>query len=73
MRGFFSKVRDPLKVRHTLYCIAADTNYLNIYSHTGVDPEILKRGGALSATIFKRRRKFQLSDGLKRPKQRQKL
>ena len=45
MRGFFSKVRDPLKVRHTLYCIAADTNYLNIYSHTGVDPEILKRGG----------------------------
>ena len=29
MRGLFSKVSDPLKVRHTLDCTAADTNYLN--------------------------------------------
>ena len=28
-RGLFNKVSDPLKVRHTLDCIAADTNYLN--------------------------------------------
>ena len=26
-------VSDPLKVRHTLDCIAADINYLNIYSY----------------------------------------
>ena len=29
----FNKVSDPLKVRHALDCIAADTNYLNIYLH----------------------------------------
>ena len=33
MRGLFSKVLNPLKVRHTLDCIAAGTNYLNKYSH----------------------------------------
>ena len=29
----FNKLSDKLKVRQTLDCIAADTNYLNIYSH----------------------------------------
>ena len=29
MLGLFNKVSDPLNVRHTLDCIAADTNYLN--------------------------------------------
>ena len=33
MRDLFNKVSDPLKVRPTLDCIAADTNCLNIYSH----------------------------------------
>ena len=33
MRGLFSKVSDPLKVRHTIDCIAADTNYLIICLH----------------------------------------
>ena len=33
--------------RHTLDWIAADTNYFNMYSHTGMDPEILKKEGAL--------------------------
>ena len=47
MRGFFTKVWDPLKIGHTLDCITVDSNYLNIYSRTGADPEILKRGGAL--------------------------
>ena len=31
MRGSFNNLSDPLKVRHTLDCIAADTNYLNIF------------------------------------------
>ena len=37
---------------------------------TGADPEILKtRGGhSMSATMVGWRRKFQVSDGLKRPK-----
>ena len=30
MRGLLNKVSDQLKVRHTLDCIAADTNNLNI-------------------------------------------
>ena len=47
MLGSFNKVLVPLKVRHTLDCIAADTNYFNMYSHTGMDQEILKKGGAL--------------------------
>ena len=33
MCGLFNKVSDPLKVRHTLDFIAADTDYLNIYLH----------------------------------------
>ena len=33
LRGLFNKVSDLLKVWHTLDCIAADTNSLNIYSH----------------------------------------
>ena len=33
MRGLINKVSDPLKVRHTLDCIAADNNYLDTYSH----------------------------------------
>ena len=33
MRGLYHKVPDPLKVQHRLECIAADANYLNIYSH----------------------------------------
>ena len=31
MCGLFNKTSDPLKVRHTLDHIAADTSYLNIY------------------------------------------
>ena len=33
MRGLFNKLPDPLNVRYTLDCIAADTNYLSIYLH----------------------------------------
>ena len=33
MCGLCSKVLDPLKVRHTLDWIAADTNNSNIYSN----------------------------------------
>ena len=33
MCGLFNKVSDLLKVRHTLDCIAADTDFLNIYLH----------------------------------------
>ena len=33
MRCSCNKVSDPLKAQHTLDCIAASTNYLNIYSH----------------------------------------
>ena len=29
-------VSDPLKVRHTLDCIPADANYLNMYLHIHV-------------------------------------
>ena len=45
MRGFFNKVWDPLMVWHALDCIAADTNYLNIYSHTG--SRDFEKGGVL--------------------------
>lgn len=31
-----NKVPDPLKVRHTLECIAEGTYYLNLYSHIHV-------------------------------------
>ena len=33
MCGLFNKLSDPLKVWHTLDCIAAGTNCLNIYLH----------------------------------------
>ena len=33
MRGLFNKVSDPLKIRHTLDCIAGDINYLNIFTY----------------------------------------
>ena len=33
MRYSCNNVSDPLKAQHTLDCIAASTNYLNIYSH----------------------------------------
>ena len=36
MRGLFNKVSDPLKVRRTLYCVAANNNHLNTYSHIHV-------------------------------------
>ena len=33
MCGLFNNVSNPLKVWHTIDCVAADTNYLNIYLH----------------------------------------
>ena len=36
MRGLFNKVSHPLTLSQTLDCIAADTNYMNIYSHIHV-------------------------------------
>ena len=33
MRGLVNMVSHPLTLPQTLDCIAADTNYMNIYSH----------------------------------------
>ena len=35
--GLCNKISDLLKVRQTLDCVAADTNYMNIYSHIYVN------------------------------------
>ena len=36
MRGLFNKVSHPLTLSQTLDCIAADTDYMNIYSHVSM-------------------------------------
>ena len=36
MHDLFNKVSHPLTLSQTLDCIAADTNYMNIYSHIHV-------------------------------------
>ena len=41
MRGLLNKVSNPLKIRHTLDCIAGDINYLNTYLHIYIGDKIV--------------------------------